>query len=83
MANSHAQAIEKQCSIIAAQAHHIATLARQQANLAAKMEEHMGLGHGIGGRVSRPLHEIETTAKEIENRLTGLDMHFRALKLGR
>ena len=73
MANSHAQAIERQCSIIAA-------LARQQADIAAKMDAPLGMGHTIDRRASKPFSKIETTAKEIGNRLAGLDMHFRAFR---
>ena len=77
MTNSHAQAIEKQCSIIAALANQIAVATRQQAIIAAKMEAQFDVN--IGVVASKPFNDIVTAAKEIENRPAGLDMHFRAL----
>ena len=45
-----------------------------------KMEVQLDVGHNFGRRASMPFSEIETAAKEIGNRLAGLDMHFRALR---
>ena len=78
MTNSHAQAIEKQCSIVAALAAQVATNAQRQAGIAAKMEAQFDVN--IGAVAAKPFNDIVTAAKEIENRLAGLDMHFRAIR---
>ncbi len=80
MTNPHVESIERQIAIVVAEANLIAILASQQAGIAAKMEAHLGMDHNIGGRASKPFSEIETAAMEIQNRLIGLDMHFRALR---
>ena len=60
-----------------------AALTLGDAGIAAKMEAPLGADYGIGGRASKPFADIKMAAKEISNRLAGLDMHMRALKAGR